>query len=438
MEDQITLDEPQISEIVTIPADFNKWKTQIISDFISNFNDLNSASKPRCKGIYRNLNYWLDDNRDDFVLNKAALFGINSPEDIWLKEIEEPLVKKIESLDYLSLFKRAPYKFPKNLRDVLGEVEEFLDERDIYVQELNIDCKSNDYLMFKEWINEKKDYLTSHADWHLVEKSKEDIPSSLKSRFDVDNVFNSEYYCSETYMRNNGLMNSAALKGAQPVTFVNKDLSAILTKDFWANFPQSLIHSNKLITLGFIVFQIFLLVFVFKKIFPSDSSSGKKKGFFDDDDDDEEEYINLDSSIDPALLKKGNRSKNEYYAFYPVKPKKAKDSGSSDDQKEGESTSSSDNEDGVDKTKSENIPDQIDLDNLKKKNTYVFPNENNDGLIIIDVFVPLHNTGDVVELTKEEVLDVCKELFKNKIKNKVELTDDDKELVKNGKKYVVL
>ncbi|GAB65954.1 Pvstp1 [Plasmodium cynomolgi strain B] len=444
MEAQATPSVAQETPLLHMSGEYNKWKTSVISDFISNFNNLNSVSKPKCKGIYRNLNYWLDDNRDEFVLNKAKLFGITSPEETWLTEIEKPLVEKIESLDYLSLFKRAPYKYPKNLRDVLGEVEEFLDERDIYVHELNIDCKSDEYLLFKDWIGRKKDYLTSLDDWHLVEKNKNDIPPALKSRFDVDNVFKSESYCRAGTAKGNSSKNLNYMKTYQPPN-VNKDVTAVFHKDFWANFPQSLIYSNPMITVGIIVMQCLLLFFLFKKNFYSDSSSKKRRKPIRELSPDGEELYNPDGTINPAVLGRGNKSKNEYYAFYPVKPNKAKDTKEKKEKNvddDGASSSGSEakglNKEEVENLKKQNLPDDIDVENLSKKNTYVFPNEHNDGLTIIDIYVPLHNNGEeVMELTKKEVLDVCRELFKNR-KSEKKVADDDKELVKNGKKYVVL
>ncbi|KMZ80989.1 hypothetical protein PVIIG_04507 [Plasmodium vivax India VII] len=448
MEAQAIVSVAQVSPLPQMSAEYNKWKTQVISDFISNFNDLNSVSKPRCKGIYRNLNYWLDDNRDEFVLNKAKLFGITSPEDTWLTDIEKPLVAKIESLDYLSLFKRAPYKYPKNLRDVLGEVEEFLDERDIYLHELNIDCKSNEYLLFKDWISRKKDFLTNHSDWHLVVKHKKDIPPALKSRFDVDNVFKSESYCRASVPNRHLPNNFNFLNTYQPPPNVNKDFSAAVTRDFWVNFPQSLVYLNPMITVSIIAFQCLLLFFLFQKNFYPEYSSKKKKKARRELSPDGEEFYNPDGTINPAVLSRGNKSKNEYYAFYPVKPNKTKEGQEKkektvDDSDDASSSSSGSEGKGLkkeelEKLKKENLPDEIDVENLTKKNTYVFPNEHNDGLTIIDIYVPLHNNGEeVVELSKEEVLDVCRQLFKNRKAKKPE-TDEEKELVQNGKKYVVL
>ncbi|EUD67550.1 hypothetical protein C922_02256 [Plasmodium inui San Antonio 1] len=433
----------EMSPLAQMSEEYNKWRTSIISDFISNFNDLNSVSNPRCQGIYRSLNHWLDDNRDEFILNKAKLFGITSPEDAWLTSIENPLVEKIESLDYLSLFKRAPYKYPKNLRDVLGEVEEFLDERDIYIQELDMDCTSDEYLLFKDWINRKKDYLTNHVDWHLVEKNEKDIPPALKSRFDLNNVFKPESYCRAGTSHRNLPNNGNLVKTYEP-PILNKDVTAIVPKSFWANLPESLIHLNPIITVGIIVMQFFLFYFLLQKNFSDDFDVDGRYPRRELSPDGEELY-NPDGTINPAVLGRGNKSKNEYYAFYPVKPNKGKDTNEKKEKNvhDNGARSSRHKAKGLSKKelaklKKENLPDEIDVENLTKKHTYVFPNEHNDGLTIIDIYVPLHNNGEeVMELTKEEVLDVCRELFRNRKVQKT-MSDEDKELVKNGKKYVVL
>ncbi|SBT33848.1 STP1 protein [Plasmodium ovale wallikeri] len=392
MENQPIANTDQTADLLA-NAEYMKWKDELIKDFLNKFNDLSSMSnEEKCNDFFRNLNYWIDDNRDDFIMNKSKEFGIKFAAKTWNVDIEKLLLSMIYFSDDLSLFTRIPYKFPKSLRSVMGELEDFIEERDKLTNKLNLDCKSDEYLTFKEWLNNKKIALTKHEDWKILEANKEIIRSEFFPGLKFDNMFKPESYC----------------KG-----FLNK-LS-------WDNLYDQFNESSALVKTGFVFFQFALMFLLIYKNFFTESSSSKKK-------------LNKNRKKKPL--------KTEYFAFYPVKPKKAEDVNNkngenADSASSGDNTTQNiNNGEKTDDNKENSTADGI-AENILKKNTFVIDNDEGDGIIIIDVFVPAEGYDEQsLELKKEEVIEVCRELFKNRKGKKVPI--ENKEMVKNGKKYMVM
>ncbi|SBS98666.1 STP1 protein [Plasmodium malariae] len=112
-------------------------------------------------------NYWIDDNRDEFISSKDKVFGITSTSETWYKDVYKPLIIKIHYFCDHYIFKRVPDRFLKHVRDIIGKIEDFLHVRDNYVDEMDIDCESNDYYIFQGWLYQKEHTLANNKDWHL-------------------------------------------------------------------------------------------------------------------------------------------------------------------------------------------------------------------------------------------------------------------------------
>ncbi|SCQ12595.1 surface-associated interspersed protein 1.1, putative [Plasmodium sp.] len=137
----------------------------------------------------------MDDQEDDFV-SKKFVVNEHITSKVWKNEFEKEIIDILKKQTTTCL--RSHKKYPKNIRDIMGELEDYIDDINDYMETLkDKECISKEYVKYITWLDERKQYFTSHKDWKLLTSGKYRwyIINYLKRS--IHDIFQNKIKCKE-------------------------------------------------------------------------------------------------------------------------------------------------------------------------------------------------------------------------------------------------
>ncbi|SOV10278.1 surface-associated interspersed protein 1.1 (SURFIN 1.1) [Plasmodium sp. gorilla clade G2] len=184
------------NKIVKRNGPIEEWKKKFLDEVSKKIgNSLKKEDAKECKKNCRNFNYWMDDKEEDFVSKK---FIVNEyiTSSVWQNEFEKAIIstlkKEAESCT------RNRKKYPKKIRNIMGELEDYIDDINDYKVKLkNKKCTSDEYKKYTTWLKDKENYFTGHKEWNLLQSGRYGwyIVKNLKRS--LDDMFKNKIACIE-------------------------------------------------------------------------------------------------------------------------------------------------------------------------------------------------------------------------------------------------
>ncbi|SOV20566.1 surface-associated interspersed protein 1.1 (SURFIN 1.1) [Plasmodium sp. DRC-Itaito] len=170
------------------------WRKKFIEEVSEKIdNSLKKENVKECKINCRNFNYWMDDKEEDFVSKKFFLNEFITSS-VWKNEFEKVIINILKK--EAKSCSRNRKKYPKEIRNIMGELEDYIDDINDYKEKLKSGyCWSEKYTDYIIWLNQMKAHFMKHKDWNLLKnnKYKRYIVKYLKRS--LDDMFQNKIEC---------------------------------------------------------------------------------------------------------------------------------------------------------------------------------------------------------------------------------------------------
>lgn len=157
--------------IVKRSGPFEIWRKKFMEEVSKKIsNSLNIEDVKECKKNCRKINYWMDDKEEEFVSKKFFVYEYITS-NVWKNEFEKAIINTLKNKTKTCL--RSRKKYPKEIRNIMGELEDYIDAINDYKKKFkNLYCWSEQYIDYKTWLNEMKEYFIKHKEWKLLNNNK--------------------------------------------------------------------------------------------------------------------------------------------------------------------------------------------------------------------------------------------------------------------------
>lgn len=151
----------------------------------------------------RNMNYWIEDIKDEFNEKILPLYRYKEDEQVWDKYIEKEYLINLNNL-IGNVCKRTPIPYIKPVRDIRKEIEVYCYERDEVLEELEKFTLTNKEKCehYNNWMNEKKALFRKKPAWHkYANNPRYKSVFKISSNCDKETMFQNKLNCQNEYRK---------------------------------------------------------------------------------------------------------------------------------------------------------------------------------------------------------------------------------------------
>ncbi|SCQ12654.1 surface-associated interspersed protein 13.1, putative [Plasmodium sp.] len=151
----------------------------------------------------RNMNYWIEDMKDEFNEKILPLYRYKEDEQVWDKYIEKVYLINLNEI-IGNVCKRTPIPYIKPVRDIRKEIEEYCYERDEVLEELESLTLTNkekcEY--YNNWMNEKHALFRKKPNWHkYVNNPRYKSVFKISCNCDKETLFQNKLNCQNEHRK---------------------------------------------------------------------------------------------------------------------------------------------------------------------------------------------------------------------------------------------
>ncbi|SOV81656.1 surface-associated interspersed protein 13.1, putative [Plasmodium reichenowi] len=197
---------------LNIPLPLKRKNTRLVSEFSNKFSEgiskyilMLMQDETRKNNIItcRNMNYWIEDMRDEFDKKILPLYKYKEDEQVWEKYIEKEYLINLNNI-IGDVCQRTPIPYIKAVRDIRKEIEAYCYERDEVLEELEkyTLTKKEKCDFYNKWMNQKKALFRKKPAWHIY-ASNPRYKSAFKisCNCDTETMFQNKLNCQNEYRK---------------------------------------------------------------------------------------------------------------------------------------------------------------------------------------------------------------------------------------------
>ncbi|CRG85258.1 surface-associated interspersed protein (SURFIN) [Plasmodium relictum] len=194
---------------------YRDWKDKFTREVDQRLNQLKRETiLKKQKRLCRDFNDWVDDTKEDFFTTLGKKLNIQRDSKTKWEENEKSIIGKMSSIYSC---KRNPSKYNKTIRNKRRRVEDFCEERDERIGELNKNFTNQKCMDLNKWINSKKDDFTKNNRWSIDDSKKNNKDFEISKNCTLYNMkmfssnidcYKSGSYSDKTSENNNFASNS--------------------------------------------------------------------------------------------------------------------------------------------------------------------------------------------------------------------------------------